>query len=99
MNAMAIVLNVTAGEPFSVELDSNATTGYQWQLKENNAAIEIISQNYTATQPSIPGKPGKTIFTLRINSSGSYQVDFILKRGWEAEEKAISRMQYTFHAV
>jgi len=96
---MAIVLNVKAGEPFSVELENNATAGYKWQLKSDDAAIEILSQNYSTIEPVIPGKPGKTIFTLRIKSGGNYYIDFILKRGWEAEEKAISSIQYTFHAV
>jgi len=96
---MAIVLNVKAGEPFSVELENNATTGYKWQLKSDDAAIEILSQNYSITQPVIPGKPGKTIFTLRINTRGTYHVDFILKRAWEDEDKAITNLQYTFIAV
>ena len=95
---MAIVQKVKVGYPFFIQLDSNASTGYKWEIKYYDAAISLIKQTYSTKQPILPGKPGKTIFKLLIKKKGEYIVDFILKRPWEKHEKAIRTVEYFLRA-
>lgn len=61
-------IQVSADSPeVTLTLRSNRTTGYQWVLKDYDAAIlEPVSAVYHAPKASVPGAPGYATWTFRV---------------------------------
>lgn len=84
-NNTAPNINVNKGQLLSIELNSNPTTGYTWQLVENynHTIITKKSNTYISNSNNIGGG-GVEIFTLETHASGQTKLDFIYSRAWEA---------------
>jgi inhibitor of cysteine peptidase len=70
------------GEPFVIELESNPTTGYEWQLQVDPNKVEIINRKYQSSGSGI-GAGGSEQITLRPISSGDTSIRALYKRNWE----------------
>ena len=66
------LLTVRSGENFELVLPSNPSTGYRWMLVEELDAnvVELLSQDYIAQQPIMPGSGGVDVWTMRAVNSG-----------------------------
>lgn len=53
-------IEVTIGQEISIELEANATTGYQWQLAKplNSSIIELSSTEYRVSDDGPRGAGG-----------------------------------------
>lgn len=80
------------GSRLTVELDSNATTGYTWFSDASGNAIVIADQRYEDGDntddngETIVGAPGKTVFTYVGIEEGSTDFTLTYKRSWEDSE-------------
>jgi predicted secreted protein len=77
---------------FSIQLVSNPTTGYRWQLLEGNDKKEVVlvSHTYHAPTHSLVGAAGfeRWVFKRRLPSSLSPQkitLFFVYARPWESQ--------------
>jgi len=70
----------------AVELPETPTSGYLWSLDRSAAGVEEIGRDYRegGAEP-LAGGSGIRSFRLRVPAPGSYQLEFVLKRPWEAD--------------
>ena len=83
-------ITVTAGEQFSVSLESNPTTGYSWAIRISEGAdkILIIGSEFAKTKPGRQGEGGEQLWRFKALSTGDIKLDLIYIRPWEKEEPA-----------
>jgi inhibitor of cysteine peptidase len=78
------------GDTFSIQVRSNPTTGYRWQLAEpfDKARLEKISNTYQAdANPNrLVGVGGTEIWTFKALKSGDTHIQLRYLRSWEAQE-------------
>jgi len=81
----AKVIEVQAGQNFTIILKANATTGYQWQfakpLDEN--LIQLISSKYLADKTNLVGAGGKQVWIFKALKAGQTNISFKYVRPWE----------------
>jgi inhibitor of cysteine peptidase len=72
-------ITLGVGEEFEVRLDSNATTGYAWQVVEQPDAIALVSSEYVAPDTSLVGAGGVEVFVFEgvANGSGELRMDYV----------------------
>ena len=83
-------ITVTAGEQFSVSLESNPTSGYSWAIRISEGAdkILIIGSEFAKTKPGKPGEGGEQLWRFKALSSGDAELELFYIRPWEKEEPA-----------
>lgn len=84
------------GEVFSVRLESTPTTGYLWKLTVLPSGLS--AEGSTVEKQSGSEKPGDSslqVFQFRAVASGTYQLEFVLKRSWEQTPIKTQRMTIT----
>jgi predicted secreted protein len=75
---------VKKGDEFTITLESNPTTGYQWIPMFNPGIISLVSHSF---QPSsrLMGAPGTDVFTFKAINHGTESLKIFYKRSWEKE--------------
>ncbi|KAJ3252850.1 hypothetical protein HDU77_004891 [Chytriomyces hyalinus] len=82
------------GSSFSVVLDGNPTTGYEWMLDPLDAdtasAVTLTGDVYAANaQPQLVGGGGTHKFSFAVNDAPArrtaLKLKFLYKRVWEAD--------------
>jgi inhibitor of cysteine peptidase len=78
-------IEITVGQQFKVVLDSNPTTGYQWQLAEslNESIVLLVGTDYQATSTNRVGAGGRQIFTFKAAGPGKTSIRVAYQRSWE----------------
>jgi len=86
---------------FTIELDSNPTTGYSWHIfKYDTNLFDIVDHTFFPSKRFIPGAGGREnwVFSLRnvktIEKNQFKNIEFIYIRPWEPE-KIIKRIIFT----
>ena len=87
-------LDIRVGDGFTVNLCSNATTGFQWGEMPalSNASVlqlvshEFISPNDNGDSASL-GSPGSQMWTFKTREEGLSTLSFDYSRNWEGGEK------------
>jgi inhibitor of cysteine peptidase len=75
---------VGVGQHFAIELDSNPTTGYSWQLTAPpGSQVTLIDEDYTPTGPQTAGSGGVQRFTFEAAAAGTTSLAFGYVRPWE----------------
>ena len=72
------------GESFVIELQGNATTGYEWELEFDTGMIKGVGQEYKPGGEGI-GAGGRERFTLKALKAGETVIRALYKRPWERE--------------
>jgi sulfatase modifying factor 1 len=76
---------VAVGDEFTVELDSNPSTGYSWGLASSLPSWLVqVGKTYVADTPGLPGGGGTEYWMFRATAAGSATVTFEYKRPWES---------------
>jgi len=78
-------IKVKAGKDFVIILDSNRTTGYQWQLAQalDNKIITVVGLRYIAPKSKVVGAPGKDEWTFKAFKPSKTRITFNYVRPWE----------------
>ena len=65
-----IVVNV--GDTFMIVVEANPSTGYHWEMigPLDDIHLELVSREYTPSEPVIPGSGGVEVWTLKAVASG-----------------------------
>ena len=83
----------SVGEPFVIELEGNATTGYQWELEFDESDLKLLGDEYHPAGSGGVGSGGRHRFTHQPVAAGRASILARYKRPWEPEhleEKKIS---------
>ena len=76
---------VKKGQEFTVTLESNPGTGYQWIPMFNTSIINLISHNFQPSTTKLMGSPGTDVFKFKAINFGTESLKMVYKRSWEKE--------------
>ena len=83
-------LHLDCGDTFTVTLESNPTTGYQWKIGTppyDNTVIILHEDKYIPPQGELCGAPGKSRLTFLAKHTGRTGLRLIYVRPWEKDRK------------
>lgn len=69
-------MEVPAGETFNIVMETNPSTGYQWQIVSELSNVEFISTEYTTDEPVLAGSGGVDVWTFKALSNGEVKITF-----------------------
>ena len=77
------------GEIFEVRLESNASTGYSWDIATQDAKIleSLGDTKYVSPTGTPPGTPGLQTFRFKAKSAGNTQLVLHYQRPWEKDKE------------
>ncbi len=89
-------IEIMIGQEFAIELESNKTTGYQWQLAQplSNSIIELLCDEYQVSKTGLIGAGGKEIWTFKSISSGETIISMKYIRPWEKDVPPVGNVQF-----
>ena len=81
-------VSLKQGQRLVVTLESNPSTGYRWELVENqNSILEQIGESEfilpEQTDPPMVGVPGWEVFRFEAKSAGQQTLELLYRRSWE----------------
>lgn len=76
---------VKVGEEFTVELESNASTGYEWKMTQgpDTSILGLTTDEFVAPQTTMPGAPGMHVWRFKALKAGKTNMVFEYARSWE----------------
>jgi predicted secreted protein len=79
------VIKANIGEEFTVTLESNKTTGYEWQLAEplDKDILLFVNSKYITNESNLIGSGGKEIWIFKALKAGKAAISFRYVRPWE----------------
>jgi len=84
----------TTGKTFTIALDANATSGYNWSqtTKDTNVVAYVdIAYIAAASGPQVVGGSGTVTFTFKAVGKGTTTISFAYARPWESVPPAQTR--------
>ena len=91
-------VEVAAGGSVTVTLESNASTGFQWELVSisDEAVLEKVANTYEAPEDTgMVGAPGKEIWTFTALKQGTSTISMEYSQPWENGTKAAETFDLT----
>jgi len=88
------------GELLIVTLDSNATTGFSWNLStiSDTAVIQKVSDEYVAptpTDPPLMGQGGQEVWTFEALAAGTATISMKYIQPWEQNPEPANTFNIT----
>jgi len=79
------------GQTIVLTLESNATTGYGWQLADpiDPKIIKFISSQYIAPKTELVGAGGKEEWAFETVGKGSAKIELKYVRPWEKDQAPV----------
>jgi len=67
-----VMLETSAGQEIRIILESNPSTGYHWEIvgEFDENVVELVSHEYEADQPVMPGSGGSDVWVFKGVSTG-----------------------------
>ena len=78
-------IETRVGQDISIELEANATTGYQWELATplDEKILRLVKSEYLPDKTGLVGSGGKQTWVLKALQQGKTPVSFKYSRPWE----------------
>jgi inhibitor of cysteine peptidase len=88
---------VKVGQEFTITLESNRTTGFQWQLAKplDESVVRLVSSNYQAPTTNAIGAGGKEIWTFKAVGAGKAEIALEYVQPWEQDVDPAIEQTYT----
>ena len=84
---------------FGISLESNPTTGYEWDAKEyDHSVLELVNTGYESAEnqtPPVVGAGGLQKWTFKGLKDGETTLKLVYLRSWEDEDSAVN--EYLLH--
>ncbi len=89
-------ITLKRGEAIKLQLDSNRTTGYLWQLAKpiDEHVVKIIDSGYEATKTHLIGSGGKQYWKVKGINPGITEINLEYKRSWEKNIKPVKEKRF-----
>lgn len=90
-------IQAKVGQEFGLLLESNPTTGYQWQLAEQpdqDVATMVINE-YLGAESDRLGAGGHELWIFQATGPGKTVIKLAYLRPWEKDKKPDKTVQYT----
>jgi predicted secreted protein len=87
---------VNKGDRFSIELPSNATTGYSWEFGTSidTNYLTVVNSDYKNPDTTLVGAGGTQVWIFEAIQPGSTTIQLEYKRPWEVDVPAIQSAQF-----
>lgn len=76
-------IHVKLNENFTIDLDSNPSTGYAWNSNYDPNFLKLAYSYYMPTDENCLGAAGTDIFVFEAVHSGETNITFNYQRNWE----------------
>jgi inhibitor of cysteine peptidase len=82
----AQTINAGVNQEFVIALDSNPTTGYNWEEKHDAAMLNLVENKYEPDKKAagLVGAGGTQYFQFKALKTGSTEITLTYKRPWES---------------
>ncbi|MFC1781457.1 protease inhibitor I42 family protein [Planctomycetota bacterium] len=94
----ASMIETTVGDNFTIQLDSNPTTGYSWRLAGTLPdMLELVGSDFVMAEnkENIVGAGGVEHWTFKAIREGETTLTFEYIRPWEQDEPPAKEDTYT----
>jgi len=83
----SIPIEVKVGDRFTIELDSNATTGYSSVFDQpvDETILRLVSTDYITAKSGLTGAGGSQVWLFQAIQPGTAVISLNYERSWEAE--------------
>ena len=89
------IINTKKGDKFLVVLDSNPTTGYQWEANVDSDYIKLDDKSFNSeSSEEIVGAGGNETFNFTALKSGETEITFSYLRPWEKDVEPVEKKVY-----
>lgn len=92
-------IEARVGDEFTLVLDSNVTTGYQWQLGEalDESVVTLVGSEYEGPGGLVPavGAGGQEVWTFKAVGAGTAQIPLVYVRPWEESASPVDSRTFT----
>ncbi len=90
-------LQIPVGREFTLTLESNRTTGYQWQLAEipDENVVQLIGNRFDAPDTRLIGAGGKEVWTFKAVGKGRAEIRLKYVRLWEKDVPPVKEAVFT----
>jgi predicted secreted protein len=90
-------LDVTVGQPFSISLESNSTTGYRWRAEFSEAELTTTGSDYFPfpNEEKVVGSGGKEMHTFILLKRGSVKLKMVYAQPWNPDQDKARVREYT----
>lgn len=92
-------IEINAGQDFTIKLQSNATTGYQWKIDGNldEKIVKFVRSDYEASPLKMMGSGGWEFWTFKAKGKGITKIHMVYVRPWE--KKGFKEKTKTFTVI
>jgi inhibitor of cysteine peptidase len=80
-------IQARSGENFAITLESNRTTGYEWQLAKplDESTVQLVSSEYLTDKTELAGAGGREVWIFKALKAGKTDISFKYVRPWEKD--------------
>jgi inhibitor of cysteine peptidase len=87
-------INTSVDKEFVIALDSNPTTGYNWEVSYDDTMLSLEYEEYSSEKcEGLVGAGGTQYFAFKALKAGETRIETIYKRNWE--EESIDQRDFT----
>lgn len=80
-------ITASVDEEFTIALDSNPTTGYNWEETHDTSMLSLVEDKYAPDEKAkgLVGAGGTQYYRFKALKKGDTEVTLVYKRTWEEE--------------
>ena len=95
------VIEVQLGHNFTIALEANKTTGYEWQFAKplDQSMVELMSLEYLINKTKLIGVGGKQVWILKALKIGKVNIHFKYVRPWEKNNPPVNETSFVIVIV
>ena len=93
-------VTLASGTHFKVQLASNATTGYAWELRAlDETIVAQVGDQYIAPNSDLVGAGGAEEWEFAAQAAGTTTLQMEYRRSWETDTPAPETFELTIEVV
>lgn len=80
-------ISIGVEQEFIIALDSNPTTGYDWEESYDDSMLSLVDDRYEPDEKAegLVGAGGTQYFQFKALKAGQTEITLVYKRPWETE--------------
>ncbi len=98
---MKQTFNVETAQHFDFSLESNATTGYTWQVTQapDSKIVQVVSNDFVEPSGDVVGAPGEEVWQFQAVGAGTTTMVLEYSQAWDTETNPAKRYTLTINVT
>ncbi len=88
-------VSVRSGDPITVTLKHNATTGFAWAVDECDTNVLVLEADDSTPAQDAAGGGGRQVLRFRAGAPGSTVVRLARRRRWDTSGASAQEVHFT----